>query len=504
MVQAHSVSLFSNNYNKYCDTFWHKLFPVFGNSVTHSSWRMFLGHCTWLHYLLEPVWDGSVSNGGFFSCFCAESAHLSLLRQDRTIASASNSLHSTMLSYLWGVSGGTVFLSSDRNSPFTADELSTAEIILQKTINKKWQLNKAISVALKNAIDYGIGYVTAIKGFIENVHPMFVVRGYSPNKREKFYIVDCGCHYWIFGKKGETSTLLNIRPTSKFFAQKIFVQAGSHTVIEEMAELIEDNVPMIFELELPYYKNFSDVPVGCGTMALGVAEKSACLAQDAYDSQRTELKPPVLVASLSGIEKNLQTTCGENFYYDSAMLGSTEAAKVALPARASSSGVFVEFWRQQVRQIYLLDQLVARSVGQTTTPDAARNASAASSVFEQMFDPFFRRFIDPLLSNFIKYHFKKELPDGLRGRFDKRVELRYVGAFTADIVNRDVQNMRLLLETISSLGQIDPTIPFVVNASETAFKVLNDSLPSSFFRTREEYDSIVRRAAQMAGGVREG
>lgn len=482
------------------NSMWYRFFPLFDDYYHFNQWNLFFQNSGYLNNLLQANWNSTnFSNAGFFSSFDLDSKIINDVRGDcKVLLSASNGLHSALLSYLWGFRGGTVFLNQKEGEEgkLSSSEIATAEGILQKLINENFNFNNCISLALKNAIDFGIGYVTNNNGFYENIHPMYVGRGRTPIKKEKFYIVDNGSHYYIFGKKGELSDALKINnkiSNGKYFAVKFYYKLDSNNFYEEMGEILTDNIPMIVELEIPFYKNMPEIPVGCGLIALNALEKASSISCHVFRAQKTELNPPAFIASFVSDLGNIHDMAGCSGIYDPMLIKANELIATPTPARASGGGVYLEMWRQQVKSAYMLDQIATFGVGQTTAIDAQRNAQINNSIFAQTIEPFFSSFMANLLKGFIKYNFKRNrsVDSYISLNFDKSIGMRFIGQFTQDLINTDLNNVQIFTQTLQALAPIDPNIIYVANTYDLVYKLMRDILPASFFRNREEFEELV-------------
>lgn len=502
--------------------FWQKLFPI-QDSIKNRSmhgWQMFYEDSWLVDHLLRQDRSFGIDNGGMF---CRNIDHTGLHEWrrlqpcgiDETLVTSSNILHSNALAYLWGSTGRTVFLGQKLSSTvfIPSDLLSSIERKLQKAINEHQTINHQISIVLKNALDFGVGYLAGIDGYYEAVTPMYVGRGITDMERKKFYIVDCGTSYWVFGENGEITKELGIDVGKKYFGAQIVPNAKIDNVgkkyfgakiipnakignEEKIERVVESDAPIFLSLAFDFYRTREDIPVGCGTVAAKNVLQLNKLLDKAYYAQGTELQPPVASSSL--LDGALSLGAGSINYYDSKKMSPGEVASSISAPRAGNSLSFVEFWRSSIRRIYFLDQIMARGVGQQTAVDAARNAAAASSVFAGMVRPFFKDFIDDLLANFCTHHFKKQLPGSEKAFFKlEDLNFRYIGQFTSDIANSDVSYNNILAQTIQTLAQFDPKIVTLLKADEVAMKTLEDLFPSSFYFNKREYEERVTQIAQQ-------
>lgn len=486
----------NNTLNSYCGSW---LWDLVQLNRPGNKWLIHFEQCTILHHVLRS--DNYGFSRGFCSLFTGwgnDHHTLSLLeklRQDKTIINASNTLHSSIMNYLWNGRGDTVHISTMPDIPnsFSTEQLKNAESSLQRSINNNFVFNQAISSAVKNAIDYGAGYIVADKGLFTNAHPMYVAFGQTPNEQAKYYILDKGAYYWIFGKKGELSDLLGIKTNKKYFAAK-YPAVGKKT---NNMGLKEDDVPMIFQFELPYYRDCGDIPVGCGTSSIEAVEKAAALADDALFAQRSELRPLTLVSASGRGPEEFENIPGKNVYYNNTLVNAAEVARPAFSPRAANSHSFLETWRQDIRRNYLLDQLVARGVGQTTAIDAARNAQASSSIFHLLNNSFFSGFMSPLLLHFVK-HKKNALPSSVKEKINKSVQFSYFGDFANGELDKSLVLMQKIFGITTNLANIDPKILLLLEPKNIAKKIYRNTLPSSFFKNENEFEEAIGEQENIA------
>lgn len=482
---------------------WQKLFPLHESVKNRSmhGWQIFFEDCWLVDHLLRQDRSFGIDNGGMF-CKNIDHSGLHEWRRlqpcgiDETLVTSSNILHSNALSYLWGSAGRTVFLGQKLSSTvfIPSDLLSSIERKLQKAINEHPTINHQISIVLKNALDFGAGYLAAVDGYYEAVAPMYVGRGITDLERKKFFIVDCGLSYWIFGEKGDLSKQLELDISKRYFGVQVVPDEDTETG-ERIEREVQSDVPLFLALTFDFYRTREDIPVGCGTVAAKNVLQLNKLLDKAYYAQGVELQPPVASSSL--MDDGVSLGAGSINYYDSKKMSPSEVAASVMSPRGSNSLAFIDFWRSSIRRIYFLDQIIARGVGQQTAVDAARNAAAASSVFAGMVLPFFKEFMDDLLANFCSHHFKKNLPESERAFFNlKDIDFRYIGQFTSDIANSDVAYNNILAQTMQTLAQFDPRVVALVKAEEVALKVLEDLFPSSFYRNRREYEEVASQIVQ--------
>lgn len=434
---------------------------------------------------------------------------------EETLPTASAVAHSSMCSYLWGSEGRNIVLGYPEGNALsgrTASDVSALEKKLQTAVSNSRDLNKAIRCALKHCLDFGAGYVSSVDGVFECIHPLRVTFGRVPNNANEFHLVEDAYGFWFFGKeesldyvKGDANPK-PVKESEKYVAAHFtydWKHGDDDSSVEDTRKT--SDLPMFHRLDLPFFENRVGVPVGCGNVALAAALKLRDSLDAAVFAQLNAMNPAILANT--DVSRSLDCLSpGDKITFSPMDTRGAPPIMNAIQTDAANSPSYSEFWRSSIRRAYLLDSLVAAGVGQTTAADASRNSAAVSSLYSQMVTPFHRWFVTPLIYTFIKYEMK--------GVFTKtdldELEIRFVGSFTADLLNRDLQSANVIAQTLQLAVQFDPTATQVVNFGNVLRGALEDSSPAKFYYSERETAARVEQmqrqqaAAAAAAAAQKG
>lgn len=441
--------------------------------------------------LLHSVWN-SIRN--FSGCF----------RQnyDETLGIVSNTAAVNAFQYLWGLSGGHIFLRRPENAgAYDVSVLVEAERRFQEQISADSQFNSAVRDVLKHGIDYGVGYLVQDgEGVYRAFHPLTVFS--SEYARVPFYIIESwdeavGCRlHFVIPKDSQLLEILGLISNSEFkycLFSCIRNQKGDYyieTSVKYRPEFV-DYVP-ISVFKPFFYGNEPGVPIGCGTMACAAAFNLQHMSRWAFEAQATELKPPALaVSGLLGPYGSLAP--GSIQVFDPFEGNPGERLSFPVPPRGANSVTFVENCRNDIRKAYFPDAIASRGVGQTTAIEASRTAAAASNFLASLRDPFHVWFLLPIL----RERFNNMAKSAEETRVLRNSRIQLIGGFTEDLMANDLSLLNVVCQATQLAAPFSPTLPAMVNFEEI-FRRLMNRFPPEFVISRNAYDIVKQQMIEAA------
>ncbi|AQW89094.1 putative head to tail connecting protein [Xenohaliotis phage pCXc-HC2016] len=402
---------------------------------------------------------------------------------DSTMPVISNNAAINAYTYLWSREGQNVYLHNKDNNA-ARENVGILEAAMQKDVTEDSSLNYAIKETMKNGIDYGVGYTLEIKEKYHSVHPLRVVRG------KGFYIIESEVKidkngdeyvdYIITGLADDAASVNNGLDTKgKYFLHRISGMKSKNDLEIKLA--LGSSTPFIHEFKPMNFESGSQSPCGAGLVALNAGINLQQITRAGVLAQASELRPPMLAAISLSDNYGLDLSAGSLNYYDPYERISTDPLRPATPARGTSASMFIDYWKNSVRNAYFPESVAARGVGQTTAAEAARVAQTASSFLSSMRSPFFNWYITPLLKGKLKRVAQKE---ELSETFNS-VDFRFIGNYTGDVINDDLQHLRVLTEFVGSLSQLDPRVVNHIDAAQIMDRLLTDIYPSDVLMSPE-------------------
>lgn len=441
--------------------------------------------------LLNGVWNAIRNLGG---CF----------RQnfDETLGIVSNTAAVNAYQYLWGLSGGHVFLRRPENAgAYDVSVLVELERKFQEQITSDIQFNTAVRDALKHGIDYGVGYLIQDgAGVYRAFHPLTVFS--SEFERVPFYIIEsqdgkmnCRLHF-IMPAESPLLEMLGLENDNGFKYCLFSCMQNSlgdyyiENSVYHRPEFVDYTPIHVFK---PFfYGNEPGVPVGCGTMALAPALNLQHLSRWAFEAQAVELKPPALVASNLITPQN-SFAPGTVQVFDPFEGSPADRLMFPVPPRGGNSINFVENCRNDIRKAYFPDAIASRGVGQTTAIEASRTAAAATNFLASLRDPFHIWFMLPLL----RERFGRMAKSNEENRVFRNSRVQLIGGFTEDLIADDLSFLNVICQALQLAAPFSPTLPAMVNFEEIYRRLLN-RFPPEYVLNRNAYDIVKQQMIQAA------
>lgn len=421
---------------------------------------------------------------------------------DETLGIVSNTAAVNAYQYLWGLSGGHVFLRRpEKASAYDVSVLVEFERRFQEDISADSQFNSAVRDVLKHGIDYGVGYLVQDgSGGYRAFHPLTVFS--SEYAHVPFYIIEswddnnsCRLHFIV----PKDSLLLEALGLSNNNSYQYCIfscltnQKGEYyieTSVRHSPEFV--NYVPISVFKPFFYGNEPGVPIGCGTMACAPAFNLQHMSRLAFEAQAVELRPPALAVS-GLLDSGDSLAPGSIQTYDAVENGLGDRLSFPVPPRGANSVAFVENCRNDIRKAYFPDAIASRGVGQTTAIEASRTASAASNFLASLRDPFHTWFLLPILrERFAKMTKSNEESRVLQG---SRVQL--IGGFTEDLIATDLSLLNVVNQAIQAAAPFSPTLPSMINFEEIMRRLMN-RLPPEFVLNRAAFDQAKQQMLDLA------
>lgn len=425
---------------------------------------------------------------------------------DETVAESSNALHSNLYDYLWGTEGNKVYIHPKDNN----QEITVAmenDFILKRAITSDREFNTSIRIALKNCIDYGVGYVFTDSNFYKPLHPLSMQK--CVHGKETCYVYEQATdrsslhnesinynyresidkyqgirrNIYIFGKHGYFSKTLGIEvPENEFFLLKCETINDKDMFI---SKLKTNKHSFIHELSLPFYEDELGMSIGCGMKALGAAIALADITMHAFRSQQLELSPPSLITSVVPIKSRYGLEAGTFYNIDQEKVNEVPPVIYPTPARAGNSIAYMDTWRNKIKECYILGAISNQGRGQTTAAEASTNYSNIDAMMKSMIRPF-DWFIMPLIKRFV-HNSKKELRKESDFDYTNTRLVLLGGTRSADIFSKVSVMLQEIQAVASITGSMNPTSVAMFKSENIIYGMLSDELPKWFLLTPEEY-----------------
>lgn len=423
---------------------------------------------------------------------------------DQTLAISSNMLHANVYNYLWGGEGSNVYVMPRDEVDYQAKLIADEK--LKTFINNQKELNDAIRVSLKNALDYGNGYVFSLDGEYRPLHPLTIqmVR----YKGDCAYIYEEPCCeavdnirsvLCIFGEVGKISEFLGLPESNrKYFMMRIYRpidEKKSYNTEKYVSTHRFANRRFLHVMSTPFYEDDIGMPAGCGFKALDSAIQLNRLNDFVFQSQSSELSPPAIITPAVLTQGRNSMAPGTFNVFRPEELGGVPPVAFPSPARGANSANYAEYWRNNIRAAYITGGTAAAGRGQTTASEAATNASSITAMVKNLIRPF-DWFVLPLLQDVIarniSYLNSEPLVDF------RNVDLLLLGGSrTADLIERVTLMMNGLQSVASVATALDPSSRLAFNPMGIVLSTLRHSLPSEFFLDDEQLNVSVNAFMQQ-------
>lgn len=417
---------------------------------------------------------------------------------DQTLAISSNILHANAYNYLWGGEGSNVYIQPSEPIDYQAKVI--ADNKLKDFLNGQKELNDAIRIALKNALDYGSGYVFAIDGEYKPLHPLTIqpVR----YKGDTAYVYEEPCYelndniqsaIYVFGEVGAISTYLDLpESTRKYFMMRLYrkidhkkgYDTEKYVSIHRFA-----NRRFLHVMNTPFYEDDLGMPTGCGFKALDSAIQLNRLSDHVFHAQSAELSPPALVTPAVMSQGQNSLSPGTFNIFRPEELGGVPPVAFPSPARGANSANYAEFWRNNIRAAYITGGLAAVGRGQTTASEADVNASSITAMIKNLIRPF-DWFVLPLLQDVILKNLRTLNDDSVID-FSTVDLLLLGGPRTADLIERVSLMMNSLQSVASVATALDPSSRLAFNPMGIVLSTLQHNMPSEFFLDNQQLNEAV-------------
>ncbi len=404
---------------------------------------------------------------------------------DNTVAVISNVATVNAYQYLWGREGRNVYINLDDGYNAGTPDITTFEYKVQKAISADKKLNRAIKKALKDGIDYGVGYLVDIDGKYFSPHPLrvfkhdgdhddlFVLERWSDEKQK--YILH------IIGSGDKYKKKLGINSSKKYFM--VSLQEGKNGKRYEIGKDFFASQPLIHEFKPMSFETEDGIATGSGIVAVNAAINLQKMSFSAVYAQEEELRPAMLVRQDLLRKRKLSIAPGSIHTFNQYNTNSGEPIRSMIPARGGSAASFVEYWVGRVRQAYFPENASFTGVGQTTAAEANQIATTSTNSLANLKTSFHDWFLTPILETFIDRMPK----DSVEKDIIKNSTIRYIGQHTADLLNADIQNLRVLAEAYAVLKPDNPTIGLMSNGVGIMQRIARDVLPNGTVLTNQEY-----------------
>lgn len=408
-----------------------------------------------------------------FSSWYPTNYHLYSGINDGTLPTASAKLTASVVEYLWGSSGDSVFIKKE-------DEREL-EIKIQNAIKADARLNQAIKTAISDAVDFGVGFVSTMDNIIANIDPTNVGCCLGPVTGQELFVIDKSGHYFLVALPSDAKHLgLKAEEGEHYLVYKITTHKDSpHESIQLVSK--QKSCP-IHVLRMNIFSGAR----GCALAALGAARtlyEMSCMTKKA---QQLEILPPYTAPSLTYSQMSYLTPDNIYLYPESPEKATNADFRPIAAARGTSGVNAMTFWSTAIEKIYFLDIL------------ATQEGSAPPAVVSNTAKPFLNGFLDGLLKKYMTFPEIKKIHHE-HSADPKETEFMFIGSYTARDMLRETTYIRVLNETAKLLGEIAPESSLYIKAPEVMKSLLESVFPPSFSESREDYQERLNQlAAQQA------
>lgn len=388
------------------------------------------------------------------------------------VNTCSATLFSTVYPYLWGVRGRDVCikLSKENSTSSAVSSLSDLADAVREKITEDNHLNEVITTAIRNAIDYGQGYVVFYGGHMINVHPTQVYRIQTPSGF--VYFVAGSKSMMVFSKK----EFLMGQGVLRGGIEKKYVFCEFDYSNNRLKDYTEHDHMPILELTMP----FDTRGFGCGANALEFHKLSNEALNSLYTAQKNAINPPVVVPAevLKQVSDNGGVSGGDM------LVGSFQerTTQQFVQTRPDIGETMMNFWNQSIARSYFLDRIA--------NPETAQSLLSGS----------LSNFYDGFLFKLLRVYFGKD-GAGKKVFKEKGAEVKdyrfySVGNYAGLLANNTTTAITTVLKMASALSQIDQRVVMSINALKVMETLAGEIAPEDWIASEEDVQKLASSIRQ--------